>query len=44
MFEFWKPTDDNFIDGCPVTITPEGEEWDPNSSQFKWNKRPYRGK
>ena len=41
MFESRKPTDDDFIDGSPVAITPEGEEWDPNSSRFERKESAY---
>ena len=41
MFVSRKPTDGDFIDGCPVAITPEGEELDPNSSQFERNESAY---
>ena len=41
MFDSQKPTDDDFIDGTPVPITPEGEEWNPNSSRFEWNEDAY---
>ena len=41
MFDSQKPTNDDFIDGTYVAITPEEEEWNPNSSQFDRNENPY---
>lgn len=41
MFDSRKPTNDDCIDGTPVTITPEGDDWNLNSSQFKQNQDSY---
>ena len=41
MFDSVKLTNDDFIDGTPVAITPEGEEWDPHSSRFERNESAY---
>ena len=38
MFDSRKPTDDDFINGVPIPITPEGDDWNPNSSRFKRNE------
>ena len=38
MFDSRKPTDDDFIDGTPIAITPKGKDWDPNSSWFERNE------
>ena len=32
MFDSKKKTDDDFIAGALIAITPEGEDWKPNSS------------
>ena len=32
MFNSRKPTDYDFINGTPIVITPEGDDWSPNSS------------
>ena len=34
-------TDNDFIDGTPIIITPEGDDWNPNSSWFERNKDAY---
>ena len=31
MFNSRKPTNDDIIDGTPITITPEGDDWNLNS-------------
>ena len=41
MFDSRKPTDDDFIDGAPITIAPEGEDWNPNYSWFERNAEAY---
>ena len=41
MFDSRKPTDDDFIDGTPIATTPEGDDWNPNSSRFERNKDAY---
>ena len=38
MFESRQPTDDDFINGVPIPFTPEGDDWNPNSSQFERNE------
>ena len=38
IFDSRKPTDDDFINGVPIPITPEGDGWNPNSSRFKRNE------
>ena len=41
MFDSRKPTNDDFIDGTPVPITPECEQRNPNSSRFEQNENAY---
>ena len=41
MLDSRRPTNDDFFDGTPVAITPGGEEWDPNPSQFEHNENTY---
>ena len=38
MFDSRKPTDDDFIDGTPISITPEWGNWNPNSSWLERNE------
>ena len=38
MFELRQPTNDDFINGVPIQITPEGDDWNPNSSRFEQNE------
>ena len=42
MFDSRKPTDDDFIDGTPVPITPECEKWNrilDNLSKMRMHTR-----
>ena len=41
MFNSRKSTDNDFIDGTPIEITPEGDDWNPNSIWFERNKDAY---
>ena len=41
LLDSWKPTNDDFINGTPVAITPEGEEWNTGSSQVERNENAY---
>ena len=41
MFDSRKSTEDDFIDDTPIPITPDGENWNPNSSWFKPNADAY---
>ena len=41
MFDSQQPTDDDFINGVPIATTPEGDNWNPNSSLFECNKDLY---
>ena len=41
MFDSRKPTDDDFIDGTPIAVTPKGEDWNLNSSRFERNEDAY---
>ena len=41
MFDLRLLTDDDFINGVPIVNTPEGDDWNPNSSQFERNEDSY---
>ena len=41
MFNSWTLTDGEFIDGKPISITPERGNWNSNSSQFERNEDAY---
>ena len=41
MYDSRKPTNNDFINGTPIVITLEGDNWNPNSSQFECNKDAY---
>ena len=41
MFNSRKLTDDDFIDGTPVPITPKCEKWNPNSRRLEQNENAY---
>ena len=41
MFDSKKPTDDDFIGDTPITVTPEEDDQNPNSSRIECNKDAY---
>ena len=41
VFNTRTPNDNDFIDEIPVVITPEEEEWNPNSDVFSRNENSY---
>ena len=41
MFHSQRPTDDDFINGVPIAIAPEGDDQNPNSSWFGQNEDSY---